>query len=86
MPYLRKEYNIKRIAIFGSAIREDFNEESDIDLVVEFERPIGFKFLELCDFFETLFKRKVDIITSEGLKTIRIKEVKESIEGSMIYV
>lgn len=47
-PELEINYNVKSIGIFGSVVREKAGRRSDIDVLVEFERPIGlFKFLEL---------------------------------------
>ncbi len=42
--------------------------------------------MDLVDFLENLLKRKVDVITEEGLKNIRLKNVSESIKGDIIYV
>ncbi len=48
LPYLRQNFKVKSIAIFGSYAREEQIEKSDIDLLVEFEAPVGFfKFIEL---------------------------------------
>jgi predicted nucleotidyltransferase len=85
-PYLSSEFGVKRVGLFGSYARDIEGENSDIDIIVEFERSIGFKFNELSEFLEKLFGRKVDIMTQEGLKNIRIKEIAEDIKGSIIYV
>ena len=61
-------------------------ERSDIDIVVEFEKPIGFKFFEFAEYIEKLLGRKVEILTSEGIKGIRIKEVAVEIKRSLLYV
>ena len=85
-PYLSSEFGIKRIGIFGSVVRGVENEESDIDLIVEFEQPIGLKFMKLTEFMENLFGRKVDILTKEGIRNIRVKKVALDIEKDIIYV
>ena len=41
MPYITSEYGVKRLAIFGSYARSTQISDSDIDIIVEFERPIG---------------------------------------------
>ena len=53
---------------FGSLADENFTEENDIDLLVEFEKPIGWKFfsLELC--LENILGRKTDLVTKNALK------------------
>jgi len=42
LPFLRKKYGVKRVGLFGSYSRDEATEESDIDILVDFERPIGF--------------------------------------------
>lgn len=85
-PYLRNYFGIKRIGIFGSFSGDKSNKDSDIDLVVEFDKPIGFKFMALAEFLESKFGRKVDILTPDGIKTIRVKQVAERIRENIIYV
>lgn len=66
---LVKKYNIKNIGIFGSYVRSEEKKNSDIDILVEFIRPIGFfKFLELEENLEKLLGRKVDLVSKKALK------------------
>ncbi len=83
-----KEFGVKRIGIFGSAARDELRENSDIDVVVEFERGRGgFKdFGGLVEFLENLFQRDVDLLTPGGIESIRIKSVKRRIKGEIEYV
>lgn len=83
---LSNEYGVSRIGIFGSVVKGTMTEESDLDIVVEFNRPIGFKFNNLVEYLENLFDKKVDVITKDGIKNIRIKEVARNIEKNLIYV
>jgi len=85
LPYLKEHYGVKRIGLFGSYSKELQRPESDIDLIVEFDKPIGLKFIELCDYLEELLGKKVDLLTYEGVKNIRVKRVKRSISESVIY-
>ena len=39
--YLRERYGVESLALFGSVARDDASEHSDVDLLVEFDRPIG---------------------------------------------
>ena len=64
-------YGIKRLAIFGSALREDFGPDSDVDVLVEFEPDrlpglLGFAGMELA-LSELFTGRKVDLRTPEDL-------------------
>ena len=66
-----QEHGIKRLAIFGSALREDFGPESDIDVLVEFEPDripglLGIAGMEL-ELSELFTGRKVDLRTPEDL-------------------
>ena len=65
---LREEYRVKNIGIFGSYVRGEQNKKSDIDILVEFEKPIDFfLFLELIkrgqrSFIDNFLKRFLDYI------------------------
>lgn len=48
-PYLIAKYGVKRLGLFGSYARGEQTEDSDVDLVAEFERPIGLKFIEFAE-------------------------------------
>ncbi|MCS6964324.1 MAG: nucleotidyltransferase family protein [Thermoflexus sp.] len=84
--FLAAQYGVKRIGLFGSYARGEPGETSDIDLVVEFDRPIGFAFIELAEYLENLLGRKVDLLTPMGLRGIRLPEVASEIEQSVIDV
>ena len=82
-----RSFGVKRIGIFGSAVRGEMSEDSDVDIVVEFERGKA-TFKNVCglvDFLEKLFGRKVDILTPDGIESIRIKHVKEEIKREIKY-
>lgn len=81
-----RKYGVKRVGLFGSFANGTQNKKSDIDLVVEFKKPSFDNYLLLSDYLEGLFKRKVDILTPWGVKSIRVKEVVEGIKRSLIYV
>ena len=85
-PYLATEYGVKRIGLFGSYAKGTSIETSDIDLVVEFERTIGFRFVEFSEYLESLLGKKVDILTPAGIQGIRVPRVAKAIEKSIEYV
>jgi hypothetical protein len=69
---------IMRLSLFGSVLREDFNEESDIDVLVEFEPDHVVGFLRLAELEIALsekFCRKVDLRTPEELSRYFRSEV-----------
>ena len=84
--YLSSEFGVKKIGLFGSVARQSENADSDIDLIVEFDRQVGIKFVLLADYMEEVFNRKVDILTTEGIRNIGVKSVSEDIERDIIYV
>jgi predicted nucleotidyltransferase len=86
LPELRSRYGVKRIGLFGSYARDKAADDSDVDIVVEFERPIGLKFVAFADHLETLLGRGVDILTPAGVRTIRLERVARAIAESIVYV
>jgi hypothetical protein len=69
---LCREHHVRRLEVFGSAAREDFDPvSSDIDFLVEFEQiaPVAFAqaYFSLKESLEALFKRPVDLITPAAL-------------------
>ncbi|WP_322488617.1 nucleotidyltransferase family protein [Chloroflexus sp.] len=57
---------------------------SDVDIIVEFERPLGFRFVELAEHLERLLGRRVDLLTPTGVRGIWLPWVAEEIERSVI--
>ena len=82
-----KKFGVKRIGIFGSFVKDKATEKSDIDVVVEFDlKDLTFdKYLAFEEFLKSLFSKKVDIITKDGLETIRIEHIKNEIKKNIIY-
>ena len=69
LPDLRRRWPIRSLAIFGSFARDDASPKSDLDVLVEFERPLGLsEFLALEDTLSLLVDRRVDLVTRNALK------------------
>jgi hypothetical protein len=64
-----RRYGIRRLSVFGSALRDDFSADSDVDLLVEFlpGRTPGFAFFSLETELAGLFGRRVDLNTKASL-------------------
>ena len=63
------KYKVKTIAIFGSYVRGEQKEGSDVDILVEFNEPIGFfKFLELEEYLSKIIGLEVDLVSRKALK------------------
>ncbi len=67
-PGLSAKYNILDLAVFGSYSRSEQNAESDIDIMVEFSKPIGLEFVSLAFELEQLLGNKVDLVSKKGIK------------------
>ncbi len=81
-PTLYKDFAVKEIALFGSYDDDSFRNESDIDILVEFEKPIGWKFFSLELYLEKIFERKIDLVTKRALKD----QIKDDILKQVEYV
>ncbi len=62
------KYGLKSMAVFGSATRDDFRPDSDVDIMVEFERPIGMEFFDLEQDLADIVSRKVDLVMRGAVK------------------
>jgi len=62
---LCRRHGVRRLAVFGSALRDDFRPESDVDVLVEFEegRAVGLRFFAMQDELSALLGRTVDLNT-----------------------
>ncbi len=68
-PFLREQYNVKSIGVFGSFARGEQKAKSDLDILVELDGRIGFfKFLEMEEYLENLLGVKVDLVSRKALK------------------
>ncbi len=67
-PKLYKDFYVKEIGLFGSFSDNSYTENSDIDILVELEKPIGWKFFSLELYLEKIFGRKIDLVTKNALK------------------
>ena len=65
---LADKYHVSSIGLFGSIVRADFKPESDIDIMVDFSQPIGIEFIDLADELEKLLGRRVDLVSTAGVR------------------
>lgn len=78
-PLLIKKYHIKSIGLFGSITRDDFRVDSDIDILVDFDKPIGIGFIDLAEELEKILHRKVDLVSEKGVKSKYMKEIQKDL-------
>ncbi|MGH9461045.1 MAG: nucleotidyltransferase family protein [Vicinamibacteria bacterium] len=81
---LLEEYGVKSLSLFGSIARGEAGEKSDVDLLVEFSRPVGFfQFVRLKRCLEAVLGRSVDLATPSSLKPhLRDRILKEAIRAA----
>ena len=82
-PELAQQFGVKSLSLFGSVARDEASAQSDVDLLVEFNRPIGyFGLFALQDHLEKLLNCRVDLGTLNSLKP----NIRERVMGEMIRV
>lgn len=81
-PILFQKYFVDRIGYFGSYSRSEQNEDSDIDILVSFKKPLGWEFFDLQELLENELKLKVDLVSERALK----KQLRQIILNSVKYV
>jgi predicted nucleotidyltransferase len=77
--YLFSSYPIKTLAIFGSYARKEQNENSDLDIIVEFNDKIGVRFIDLAEELEKLVGFKVDLVSRNGIKEKYFKRIQQDL-------
>lgn len=82
-PELKEKFKVKTIGFFGSYVRGEQNNTSDLDIIVDFYEPISlFRFIELEDFLSQQLGVNVDLVMRDALKA----RIKDSILNEAIYV
>jgi predicted nucleotidyltransferase len=79
---LCRRHGVRRLAVFGSALRGELGPESDLDLFVEFQpgEAVGLRFITLEAELSSLFGRKVDLLTPGFLSPhFRTRVVREAV-------
>ncbi len=80
---LCKRYHIRKLSLFGSVLRSDFDQDSDIDILVEFESgktPRFFKLIDIQDELSDLFGKQVDLRTPNDLSRYFRDDILETAE------
>ncbi len=80
-PFLKKEFGINKIALFGSYAREEQTSTSDIDLLIDILEPTLKKHCELKRFLTSNLNKKIDISYFKGMRSF----IKKEIEKEIVY-
>jgi predicted nucleotidyltransferase len=78
-PLLVSKYHVSTIGLFGSVVRADFTNDSDIDIIVDFSSPIGIEFIDLANELESRLNRKVDLVSRLGIKPAYFQAIQQQI-------
>lgn len=81
-PILQQKYPVEKIAIFGSYARNEQTENSDVDVMIEFNGKIGVDFLDLADEIEDYLGIKTDVASRNAIKPRYF----EYIKPDLIYI
>jgi len=77
---LRERFKVKTIGVFGSYVRGEQKQQSDVDVLVEFEEPVGlFEFMDLEIYLSNLLGVKVDLVSKKALKPHIGKRILEEV-------
>jgi len=81
-PVLADQFHVSKIGYFGSFATDEQNDNSDLDLLVEFSQPIGWEFFTLERFLEQSLGLKIELVTRNALK----ERIKDSILNQVRYI
>jgi uncharacterized protein len=77
---IKKQFKVKTIGVFGSYVRGEQKQKSDVDVLVEFEEPVGlFEFMDLEMYLTDLLGVKVDLVSKKALKPHIGKRILEEV-------
>ncbi len=80
---LEAEFGVRRLALFGSAARDQLRDDSDVDILVELAGPVSYdRYFSLLERLERLLGRRVDLATVRGLKP----RARERVERDLVHV
>jgi len=81
-PELKNKFHVNKIGYFGSFVTNKQHDKSDIDILVEFSKPIGWAFFDLQELLEKELGRKIDLVSIKALK----KQLREIILNQVKYI
>ncbi|HET7898299.1 MAG TPA: nucleotidyltransferase family protein [Flavisolibacter sp.] len=81
-PELSRRFHVQSLGLFGSIVRNDFSPYSDVDIIVDFDRPVGIEFIDLAQYIEQHLQKKIDLVSRKGVKDKYFR----AIEREIVYV
>ena len=83
-PELKNRYHVEEIALFGSYARGEQTPSSDLDILVTLNAPLGWEFVDLCDYLAELLETKVDVCTRRAIESKPL--LRKYVERDLILV
>ena len=79
-PVLQQEYGLSELALFGSYSRDEQTAESDIDIMVDFDKPVGIEYLDVVYLLQNAFKEvPVQVVSKGAIKPKYYDRLKEDL-------
>ena len=79
-PVLKEKYGVSELALFGSFSRDEQTDESDIDIMVDFNKPVGIEFLDVVYLLENEFEnRLVQVVSKKGIKARYFEKLQQDL-------
>ena len=79
-PDMERQYHVRSLALFGSYARNEQTEASDVDVLVEFSKPIGgFAFVDCAEALEARLGLRVDLVPADSVEPYFQKNIQEDI-------
>ena len=78
-PELERRFHVCDIGVFGSYVRGEQRQDSDIDIIVDFSQQIGIEFIDLADYIEDKLDARVDLVSKKGIKPRYFKTIEQEI-------
>lgn len=78
---LQTKFNVKSMALFGSYVRHENTPMSDIDILIEFNKPVGWEIVDLHEYLQKILDMKVDVVTKGAVlrKEVLWKSIREEL-------
>jgi predicted nucleotidyltransferase len=78
-PELEREFGVRRLALFGSRARDDAEEASDVDVLVEVDPELGLRFVDLAERIEELVGLPTDVVSRRAISPRHWAEIQDDL-------
>ncbi len=75
-----ERFQVKELAVFGSYSRNEQRQDSDVDILVEFNSPVGIEFIDLANYLERVLNMRVDLVSRKGIKHEHFQQIKTELK------